>query len=86
MPFDPLGVPYEAHGVFGIVDGQAFSPSDARLHVSLKEGVSTVRAQVLLDEADAWHVSHFSTCPHAQSHRRPPAGSGPPSGEQQTLL
>jgi hypothetical protein len=57
-------------GVFYVVAGKAYPRTAAAERVALQRGVSTSRAEQLLDETLDGHTSHFATCPAAGQFRR----------------
>jgi hypothetical protein len=48
----------------------AYSPAELAERIALKRGLSLERARAVLAADFPWHVSHFSTCPNADKHRR----------------
>lgn len=65
------GTPGALVVIYGASD-RAFAYSAAELaeRLARKNGYSIERAQHKVREDYPWHVSHFSTCPNANQHRR----------------
>lgn len=70
MPFDDEPVPYAPRGVYAVLGSTAYTHDEAVALVSERQGVSEQRARAILDENDDWLMSHFATCPNADTHRR----------------
>lgn len=85
MPFDPVGVPSDTPGAFALIGRFAYNREDALAYLSESRGVSYVRAAAILDDADAWHISHFATCSDPARHRRRESSSAP-GGDSSTLF
>lgn len=70
IPLDTATVDVTARGAIIVVGRFGYSLKELVERVSLKEAVSTRRAEALIAERYDAHLSHFSTCPGAARHRR----------------
>jgi hypothetical protein len=74
IPMDPGPVPLEQRGALVLVEAGArnyvYGLADLTQTLAFAEGVSETRARELIDERYEALVSHFSSCPEADQHRR----------------
>lgn len=70
VPLDPRIVEPTERGALVLVNGYAYSHAELVERIAVKQAVSTVRAADLIRSRYDAHPSHFSTCPHADRHRK----------------
>lgn len=75
IPLDKTPVDQTARGALILVEAGhrnwAYSFKDLVAKVSLREGVSETRAAEMIGQQYEARLSHFSTCPNSERHRRP---------------
>lgn len=70
IPLDAEPVDPGTPAAFVVTGGVAYPPDAAADQVAERRGISTAAAREVLAADFPWHVSHFSTCPDADKHRR----------------
>lgn len=70
VPLDRRVVEPTARGALVLVNGYAYSHPELVDRLAQREAVSTSRAADLIRARYDAHLSHFSTCPHAEHHRK----------------
>lgn len=75
MPLDVREVAAGTKGALVVIYGAsdrafAYGPAELAERLAKKNGYSLARAEQLVATDYPWHLSHFSTCPNADQHRR----------------